>query len=162
MRIGPHLPWPGNWSLICSRSNAGSRTSCLRNNSESPRQLERPSLRRKDIRIIPVRRLPGPAVCRLSEGVQTPEAHSELFRDWQKTQTQSSVRTLRSLRPQMDVRSCGMQGPPAERQPRAAIDPDRTHNALSRARTANSCFSLDKDWVENRVLQAGVPIGSTR
>jgi len=63
-----------------------------------------------------VRRLPGPAVRRLSEGDQTPEALFELFRDWQRTQTQSSVRTLRSLRQQMDVRSCGMQGPPAERQ----------------------------------------------
>ena len=38
-----------------------------------------------------------------------------LFRDWRRTQTQSSVRTRRSLRQQMDVRSCGMQGPPAER-----------------------------------------------
>jgi hypothetical protein len=63
-----------------------------------------------------MRRLPGPAVRRLSEGDQTPEALYELFRDWQRTQTQSSVRTLRSLRQQMDVRSCGMQGPPAERQ----------------------------------------------
>src|SRR6266700_4147285 len=63
-----------------------------------------------------MRRLPGPAVWRLSEGDQTPEALYELFRDWQRTQTQSSVRTLRSLRQQMDVRSCGMQGPPAERQ----------------------------------------------
>jgi hypothetical protein len=63
-----------------------------------------------------MRRLPGPAVRRLSEGDQTPEALFELFRDWQRTQTQSSVRTLRSLRQQMDVRSCGMQGPPAERQ----------------------------------------------
>jgi hypothetical protein len=87
----------------------------------------------------------GPAVCRLSEGDQTPEAHSELFRDWQRTQTQSSATALRSLRQQMDVRLCLEQEPPAERQPRAAIDPDRTHNALSRARTANSCFSLDKD-----------------
>ena len=63
-----------------------------------------------------MRRLPGPAVWRLSEGDQTPEALYELFRDWQRTQTQSSVRTLRSLRQQMDVRSCGMQGPAAERQ----------------------------------------------
>ena len=42
----------------------------------------------------------------LREGDQTPEALCELFRDWQRTQTQSSVRTLRSLRQQMDVRSC--------------------------------------------------------
>jgi hypothetical protein len=53
-----------------------------------------------------MRRLPGPAVRRLSEGDQTPETPFELFRDWQRTQTQSSVRTLRSLRQQMDVRFC--------------------------------------------------------
>jgi len=38
-----------------------------------------------------VRRLPGPAIRPLCEGVQTPEAHHELFRDWQRTQTQSSA-----------------------------------------------------------------------
>ena len=38
-----------------------------------------------------MRRLPGPADCRLSEGDRTPEALYELFRDWQRTQTQSSV-----------------------------------------------------------------------
>ena len=53
-----------------------------------------------------MRRLPGPAGGRLSEGDQTPEALSELFRDWQRTQTQSSVRAPRSLRQQMDVRFC--------------------------------------------------------
>jgi hypothetical protein len=37
---------------------------------------------------------------------QTPEAHYELFRDWQRTQTQSSVTALRSSRQQMDVRFC--------------------------------------------------------
>jgi transposase len=35
----------------------------------------------------------------------------ELFRDWQRTQTQSSVRTLRSLRQQMDVWFCRAQEP---------------------------------------------------
>jgi len=53
-----------------------------------------------------MRRLPGPASRRLSEGGHAPEALSELFRDWQRTQTQSSVRTPRSLRQQMDVRFC--------------------------------------------------------
>jgi hypothetical protein len=38
-----------------------------------------------------VRRLPGPADCRLSEGDHTPGVLYELFRDWQRTQTQSSV-----------------------------------------------------------------------
>ena len=62
-----------------------------------------------------MRRLPGPADCRLGEGVNTPEAHYELFRDWQRTQTQSSVTALRSPRQQMDVRFCREQEPPAER-----------------------------------------------
>jgi len=52
-----------------------------------------------------MRRLPGPADHRLATEA-TLEALFELFRDWQRTQTQSSVLTLRSLRPQMDVRFC--------------------------------------------------------
>ena len=53
-----------------------------------------------------MRRLPGPADWGLSERVQTLEALYELFRDWQRTQTQSSVTAPRSLRQQMDVRFC--------------------------------------------------------
>jgi hypothetical protein len=53
-----------------------------------------------------MRRLPGPATRRLSEGDHTPEAPLELFRDWQRTQTQSSAIALRSLRQLMDVRFC--------------------------------------------------------
>ena len=75
----------------------------------------------------------------------TPEALFVLFRDWQRIQTQSSATAPRSLRQQMDVRFCRVQEPTAERQTRAAIDPDQTHTALSRARTENSCFSVDKD-----------------
>jgi len=37
---------------------------------------------------------------------KTPEAHYELFRDWQRTPTRSSVTALRSPRQQMDVRFC--------------------------------------------------------
>ena len=58
-----------------------------------------------------MRRLPGPADCRLSEGDHPPEALYELFRDWQRTQTQSSVTALRSLRQQMDVWFCRVQEP---------------------------------------------------
>ena len=58
-----------------------------------------------------MRRLPGPAFCRLSEGDQSPEALYELFRDWQRTQTQSSVTALRSPRQQMDVWFCRAQEP---------------------------------------------------
>jgi 2-dehydropantoate 2-reductase len=47
-----------------------------------------------------------PGVIRHSGRIKTPEAHHELFRDWQRTQTQSSVTALRSPRQQMDVRFC--------------------------------------------------------
>ena len=56
-----------------------------------------------------MRRLSGPADSRLSEGDNPPEALYELFRDWQRTQTQSSVKTLRSPRQQMDVWFCRVQ-----------------------------------------------------
>jgi hypothetical protein len=45
----------------------------------------------------------------------------------------------------MDVRFCRVQEPTAERQTCAAAAPDRINNALSRARTDNSRFSVDKD-----------------
>ena len=90
------------------------------------------------------------------------EALSELFRDWQRTQTQSSVTALRSLRQQMDVRFCIGRN----HQPRGTValrgDPDQSQCALSERAQETSCFSLDRDWVENRVRQAGSPIGSTR
>src|SRR6476660_6834270 len=57
-----------------------------------------------------VRRLPGPAIRPLCEGAQTPEAHHELFRDWQRTQTQSSATALRNSRVQIDVWFCSRAG----------------------------------------------------
>jgi hypothetical protein len=92
-----------------------------------------------------MRRLPGPADSPLCEGVHTPEAHVELFRGWQRTQTQSSVRTLRSLRQQMDVWFCLMQESSAERHCCVTADPDQTHCAPSGARAEILCFSLDFD-----------------
>src|ERR1039457_7006366 len=99
----------------------------------------------KNTRIFPMRRLPGPADSPLCEGVHTPEAHVELFRGWQRTQTQSSVRTLRSLRQQMDVWFCLMQESSAERHCCVTADPDQTHCAPSGARAEILCFSLDFD-----------------
>src|SRR3982074_2967960 len=61
-----------------------------------------------------------------------------LFRDWQRTQTQSSVRTLRSLRQQMDVRFCREQEPPAERHCCVTADSDQTDNARSSPRPENT------------------------
>ncbi len=92
-----------------------------------------------------MRRLPGPAGRPLCEGVKTPEAPVGLFRGWQRTQTQSSVRTLRSLRQQMDVWFCLMQESSAERHCCVAADPDQTNCAPSGARPGILCFSLDFD-----------------
>ena len=58
-----------------------------------------------------MRRLPDPADCRLSEGDRSPEALFELFRDWRRTQTQSSVTALQGPRQQMDVWFCRTQEP---------------------------------------------------
>jgi hypothetical protein len=90
-----------------------------------------------------MRRLPGPADRRLSEGDQTPEALSELFRDWQRTQT--SVRAPRSLRQQMDVRFCMGRN----HQPRGIVALRGTlirPIARSHERAQDiSCFLLDRD-----------------
>src|ERR1700691_6028272 len=99
----------------------------------------------KNIRIFPMRRLPGPASCPLCDGVKTPDALVELFRGWQRTQTQSSVRTLRSLRQQMDVWFCWMQESSAERHCCVTADPDQINCAPSGARPGILCFSLDLD-----------------
>ncbi len=99
----------------------------------------------KNTRIIPMRRLPGPASCPLGDGVKAPEAPVELFRGWQRTQTQSSVRTLRGLRQQMDVWFCLMQESSAERLCCVTVDPDQTNCAPSGARPGILCFSLDLD-----------------
>src|SRR5450631_3219341 len=95
----------------------------------------------KNTRIIPMRRLPGPASCPLCDGVKTPEAPVELFRGWQRTQTQSSVRTLRSLRQQMDVWFCLMQESSAERHCCVTADPDSI-NARSHERATDTCAFL--------------------
>src|ERR1019366_10598767 len=81
----------------------------------------------------------------MCDGVKTPEAPVELFRGWQRTQTQSSVRTLRSPRQQMDVWFCLMQESSAERHCCVAANPDQINCAPSGARTGILCFSLDFD-----------------
>jgi len=90
-----------------------------------------------------MRRLPGPADSSLCDGVNAPEAPVELFRGWQRTQTQSSVRTLRSLRQQIDMWFCLMQESSAERHYCVAADPEQTNCAPSGARPGIPCFSLD-------------------
>ena len=89
-----------------------------------------------------MRRLPGPASCPLCDGVKTPEAPVELFRGWQRTQTQSSVRTLRSLRQQMDVWFCLMQESSAERHCCVTADPDQTNSQRPPVRAREFCAFL--------------------
>jgi Transposase IS116/IS110/IS902 family len=92
-----------------------------------------------------MRRLPGPAFCRLSEGDYPPEALYELFRDWQRTPTQSSVTALRSLRYQMDVWFCRVQEP-MPRGIRCALNVlDRMTCTLSRACLGHPCLRLTDD-----------------
>src|ERR1700676_2984292 len=91
-----------------------------------------------------MRRLPGPASSPLCDGAKAPEALVELFRGWQRTQTQSSVRTLRSLRQQMDVWFCLMQESSAEKHCCVTADSDWSNCAPSGARPEILCFSLDR------------------
>jgi hypothetical protein len=56
-----------------------------------------------------MRRQPGPADYRPGKGGNSGALY-ELFRDWQRTTTQSSAKALLSRRQQMDVRSCWKAG----------------------------------------------------
>ena len=103
--IEQRLPWLGRWSRICSPWIAENEISYLQEDIVRQRLKPLPT-RRRGHRITTARRLPGPAVGRLSEGDPTPEAPFGLFRDWQRTQTQSSVKALRGRRQQIDVRFC--------------------------------------------------------
>ncbi len=95
-----------------------------------------------------MRRLPGPACCRLSEGDHPPEALYELFRDWQRTHTQSSVKALRSPRLQMDVWFCRAQEP----MPRGTLlrveHPELLICTLSRACPGHPCLHLTNDYMD--------------
>src|SRR6516225_5649272 len=99
------------------------------------------------------RRLPGPAGCRLGEGALPPEAHYELFRDWQRTQTQSSVMALGEPE---TANGCPvlhrMRGPSAVRHSCATLNPDQS-NARSRERAQRPyVFFLTLTYME-----VGVP-----
>src|SRR5580658_7716279 len=69
----------------------------------------------------------------------TPEAHYELFRDWQRTQTQSSVTAL--AEPET-ANGCPvlhrMRGPSAVRHSCATLNPDQ-RNARSPERAQRPC-----------------------
>jgi hypothetical protein len=57
----------------------------------------------------------------------------------------------------MDVRSCGMQGPLAERHTCANSDPDLTQRAFSPARPGISRFFLDFDLHGGRSSRGNEP-----
>ena len=100
-----------------------------------------------------MRRLPGPAVSRLSEGDRTPEALYELFRDWQRTQTQSSVTAPRSLRQQMDVWFCRAQEPMPGGIRCALTILEVMTCTLSRACPGHPCLRLTDDLHGSRLLR---------
>jgi hypothetical protein len=102
-----------------------------------------------------MRRLPGPAVSRLSEGDRTPEALYELFRDWQRTQTQSSVTAPRSLRQQMDVWFCRAQEPMPGGIRCALSILEVMTCTLSRACPGHPCLRLTDDLHGGRQLVNG-------
>jgi hypothetical protein len=74
----------------------------------------------------------------------TPEALFGLFRDWQRTQTQSSATALRSPKAANGCPVLQGAGTNRREQRCAAAAPDRTNNAPSGARTTKSCFFLDR------------------
>src|SRR5271167_1268009 len=85
-------------------------------------------------------------------GDHSPEAFYELFRDWQRTQTQSSVTALRSLRQQMDVWFCRAQEP----MPRGIYCVlnilDKMICTLSRACPGHPCLHLTDDLHGSRLI----------
>jgi hypothetical protein len=108
-----------------------------------------------------MRRLPGPADCRLSEGDPCSRGSLRIVSGLAVNTNSIFCDGHRSLRQQMDVRFCESRNPCREAFTRT-IRPDITHCALSRARPIHLCLPLTTDWVENRVLQAGSAKGSTR
>jgi len=93
-----------------------------------------------------VRRLPGPAIRPLCEGVQTPEAHHELFRDWQRTQTQSSATA--PWEPEAANR-CLVLLESRDHRPRGhgceTAHPDLINARSPERANRHLCFSLDLD-----------------
>src|SRR6516225_1367063 len=81
----------------------------------------------------------------------TPEALSVLFRDWQRTQTQSSVTALRGLRQGMDVRFCERRNPCREALMRTVSYRSFASHALASA-PGRVRVPLDKDLHGSRLL----------
>jgi hypothetical protein len=77
-----------------------------------------------------MRRLPGPADHRPGDGDNS-RGSLRIVSGLAENPNSIFCTALRSPRQQMDVRFCGMQEPPAERQMCAAVDPDQIQCALS-------------------------------
>src|SRR5580658_9407040 len=75
-----------------------------------------------------MRRLPGPAVCRLSEGAGCSRGSLRIVSGLAENTNSIFCDGPRGPRQQMDVRFCGEQEPPAERHQRAR------RNLISRMR----------------------------
>src|SRR6202022_43053 len=107
-----------------------------------------------------MRRLPGPADCRLSEGDQTPEALYELFRDWQRTQTQSSTTALQGPRLQMDVWFCRAQEPMEVGYSHLTLLSSNRHRPDRTATAAPHAFGVDETlhtrWQHNVALSGSI------
>jgi hypothetical protein len=87
-----------------------------------------------------MRRLPGSAVSRLSEGVQTPEALSNCF----GTGREHKLNLLCGLSGALDSKwmsGSAVQEPQAERQRLRKEGSDQTKSALSQARLSNLVLS---------------------
>ena len=109
-----------------------------------------------------MRRLLDPAGDELSEGDNLPRLPSICF----GTGREHNLNLLRGLFGVSNSKWISGSAESRNHQPRGTVaqrqilikpiarSPERAQKIL--------CFSVDKDWVENRVRQAGPPIGSTR
>src|SRR5258708_28335110 len=138
---------------VSARRGSGTTRLCAGRSSQE-RSGVGPPRKRQDYT---ARRLPGPAGCRLSDGDQTPEALSELFQDWQRTQTQSSVTTLSGLSQRMDVRFCEGRNHRREARVRAADSGRFAVRAPPKRASGELCFLLTKTYMDAYSVRIGPP-----
>jgi hypothetical protein len=91
-----------------------------------------------------MRRLPGPADCRLSEGDKCSRGSCVLFRDWQRTLTQSSATAL-AARGSKWMSGSARAGTTSREAPARTTKPDITHCTFSRTRPGHLCSPLTED-----------------
>jgi hypothetical protein len=91
-----------------------------------------------------MRRLPGPAGHRLGDGGDS-RGSLRIVSGLAQNTNSIFVRTLQSLRPQMDLQFCLRAGTISREANVRSYRSRSNHNALSSARKENLCFSVDKD-----------------